>query len=213
VDLDGTLISASSEKELVVSLARGGHLSASGVLRFLATYALHPLRTLSLGKGWNRSYLRGMDPDFLEGHCSLLAEELRGRVRPEVAELVGSWVEAGTPVVLISATLQPLARELAGFFGASRVVASVPQVSDGRLTGALSGPRPWGRRKAELARTVLEELAVPPLEAAALGDSWSDRHILRLCGRPVAVCPRSRLRRLAEAEGWSVMDGRHTRWA
>ncbi|MFO7949756.1 MAG: HAD-IB family phosphatase [Candidatus Fermentibacteraceae bacterium] len=213
VDLDGTLISASSEKELLVSLARGGHISARGLLRFLAAYALHPLRTLSRGKGWNRSYLRGMDPDLLEGQCSLLAEELRRRVRPEVSELVGSWSEGGTRVVLISASLQPLASQLASLCGASRVVASVPEVSGGRLTGALSGPRPWGRRKAELARAVLGELAVPASEAAALGDSWSDRHVLRLCGRPVAVSPGRRLRRLAEAEGWRVMEGRRAGWA
>jgi len=168
---------------------------------------------MSRGKGWNRSYLRGMDQDLLEEQCSLLAEELRRRVRPEVAELVGSWREAGARVVLISATLQPLASQLAGLCGASRVVASVPEVSGGRLTGSLSGPRPWGSRKAELARGVLEELAVPPSEAAALGDSWSDRHVLRLCGQQVAVCPGRRLRRLAEAKGWRVMEGRHTGWA
>lgn len=130
-----------------------------------------------------------------------------------MAELVRSWREAGTRVVLISATLQPLASQLAALCGASRVVASVPEVSGGRLTGALSGPRPWGRCKAEMARTVLGELAVPPSEAAALGDSWPDRHVLRLCGRPVAVCPDSRLRRLAETEGWRVMEGRRARWA
>ena len=213
MDLDGTLISASSEKELLLSLARGGHISAGGLIRFLAAYALHPLRTISLGKGWNRGYLRGLDPTFLEEHCSLLAEDLRRRVRPEVAELVGSWREAGTRVALISATLQPLAVELAALCGASRVVASVPEVSEGSLTGALSGPRPWGRLKAEMAGTVLDELAVPPSEAAALGDSWSDRHLMRVCGRPVAVCPDRRLRRLAEKEGWRVMEGRHARWA
>ena len=130
-----------------------------------------------------------------------------------MAELVGSWAEAGARVVLISATLQPLASKLAGLCCASRVVASVPEVSGGRLTGALCGPRPWGQRKAEMARGVLGELAVPASEAAALGDSWSDRHVLRLCGQPVAVCPGRRLRRLAETQGWRVMEGRHTGWA
>lgn len=213
MDLDGTLISTSSEKELVLSLVREGRLSWRGFLRFLAAYAMHPARTLVRGKGWNRSYLRGMAPDTLRQHCRRLAAGLRRRIRPEVADMVASWTDAGARVVLITATLQPLAGELAGDCGATRVVASIPEESDGRLTGRLSGPRPWGRSKAELGRNVLEEISVSPESAVALGDSWSDRHIMRLCGRRVAVCPDRRLRRLAESEGWTVMDGRHTRWA
>ncbi len=213
MDLDGTLISVSSEKELVLSLAESGGLSPFGFLRFLAGYGLHPLRTVSQGKGWNRRYLSGLDSDSLQEHCHRLAESLRRRVRPGVAEMVRSWAEAGTRVVLVSATLDPLARDLADLCGASRVVASVPETADGRLTGRLAGPRPWGRSKANLAEGLLREMSIPASAAAALGDSWSDRHVMAICGRPVAVCPDRRLRRLAVSEGWRIIGGGHTGWA
>lgn len=213
MDLDGTLISVSSEKELLLSLLGRRRLARGAFLRFLAAYALHPGRTLALGKGWNRMYLRGMSPADLKRHCVELAERLRSRVRPEVARLVSSWSNGGTHVVLLSATLLPLARELAPLCGASRCVASRPKTIDGVLTGETDGVRPWGRAKADLARELIEELSVDPRDVAALGDSWSDRHILRLCGRPLAVSPSARLRRLALGEGWSIMEGRHARWA
>jgi HAD superfamily phosphoserine phosphatase-like hydrolase len=212
-DLDGTLISVSSEKELVLSLLGSRLISPRAFAGFLASYALHPVRTLRSGKGWNRSYLQGLPAERLEEHCRLLAKRLMDRARTGVASMLRSWSEEGTRVVLMSATLLPLAQELAPLCGAREVVASVPEKVNGRLTGRVAGPRPWGAAKLELAREVLAGLSVDPAEAAALGDSWSDRHILRLCGLPVAVCPDRRLRRLAAEEGWTLLDGRHTRWA
>jgi phosphoserine phosphatase len=154
-----------------------------------------------------------MEPELLRRRCRELSPDLRRRVRPEVAGLLAGWAQAGTRVTVISATLMPLARELAEACSASDVIASRPASQGGRLTGGIDGPRPWGRSKAELASQLLERISVSPDDAAALGDSWSDRHILRLCGRPVAVSPEGRLRRLADREGWRIIEGRRTPWA
>lgn len=213
VDLDGTAISVSSERELLLHLLRRGDLGLGSILRFLLAYATHPGLTLRLGKGWNRTYLRGLRAGLLGKRCDEVSAGLKGHIRPDVAGLLEEWSSAGTRVVLLTASLLPLARGLAEALSAEEVVASRPAEEDGVLTGSLHGPRPWGRRKAELASQLLERLSVSPDDAAALGDSWSDRHILRLCGNAIAVSPDRRLGRLAERSGWLVFEGRHTPWA
>ena len=43
--------------------------------------------------------------------------------------------------------------------------------------------------------------------SAAYADSYSDLGLFELVGRPVAVYPDRRLRRLAQARGWEVIGG------
>jgi len=214
VDLDGTLLSASSEKLFLAWLVRTGTVRPAALARFLAGYALHPLRTLREGKGWNRSYLRGLEAArILDLARRFGGEELPGLVRPWTADAVAGLVSRGWRAVLLSASLEPLASAAVGGIPFDDIVASRPAVSSGALTGLLEGPRPWGVSKARLAAGICASHGTDPLSCLAIGDSLSDRHLMLLCGRAVAVCPDAGLRRLAEERGWDVVDGRHARWA
>lgn len=214
IDLDGTLLSVSSEKLFLGALYREGILGTTRLVSFAVRYMLHPLRTAALGKGWNRSYLRGMDQVRLKALASKFGREsLKGAVRPRIADTVRELAETGWTSVLLTASLEPIAAAAVEGLPIQRVIASVPGETGGRLTGRLAGPRPWGREKVELARSVCEEMGIELENCMAMGDSWADRHLLSNCGYPVAVCPGSKLRRLASLRSWVVMEGRHTRWA
>lgn len=214
VDLDGTLISISSEKYFLAGLFRKRILGFTDMARFIGGYVMHPLLTAREGKGWNRTYLRGLDPEKVEREASSCAAVLiRNHLRPWTAASIDELSSAGGVTVLLSASLEPIARGVASGLGIPKVCASVPEVSNDRLTGRLASVRPWGRRKVDLAAHICREHGTVLQSCAAAGDSWSDSHLLRECGCPVAVCPDSRLRSAAVEGGWTIVEGRHTRWA
>jgi phosphoserine phosphatase len=214
VDLDGTLISRSSEKLFLQRLLRAGLVSPAGFLLFLAGYLLHPVKTVREGKGWNRGYLRGLPAAEVETLAEVFAgERLTGLLRPWTAQAVRGLAGRGWHVVLMSASLEPLVSPIARGMPFHGVVSSMPGEEEGTLTGRLEGLRPWGADKAELARRYCADRGFDPAGCLAICDSWSDRHLMMLCGGGVAVCPDRKLRRLAAERGWDVIEGRHATWA
>lgn len=211
IDLDGTLLSVSSEKLFLGALYREGMLGTAGLVPFAARYVLHPIRTATRGKGWNRSYLRGMDPGLLrEFAMEFGRRSLMGAVRPWLADTVRELADTGWTTVLLTASLEPLATAAVEGIPFHRVIASIPGEAGGRLTGRLAGSRPWGREKVALACSVCDGMGIELESCMAMGDSWADRHLLEKCGTPVAVCPGERLRRLASRRSWAVMEGKRT---
>lgn len=214
VDLDGTLLSTSSEKLFLKRLLRRGILKGPDFVRFLAGYLLHPITTFREGKGWNRAYLRGVAPAVAKKEAAGCSEDLlEGYVREWTGMSMEELKGQGCEPVILSASLEYIATGVASGLGVRRVCASRPETADGCFTGKLRGTRPWGRNKALLADDICREAGVEPGRCAAAGDSWADRFVLEMCGCRVAVCPDRKLRRLAERRGWRVEEGKHTRWA
>ena len=205
-DLDGTLIGGSSEKELLLALFRERALSPGKLIGFLYAYLAHPVRTLRGGRAWNRTYLAGLSPVTVNDTAVRLARRLSGAVRPEVAGRLREYRGAGAHLVLLSASLEPLVREMASMNGFDSFRGSSPEVSRGCLTGRVSGLRPWGTAKVVVAGEIMRDAGVTPLETLALGDSYSDRHLLTMCAAAVAVHPDVRLKALAKKNGWTVLE-------
>ncbi len=214
VDLDGTLLSVSSEKLFLKRLLKKRILSPYRFLRFLLSYALHPLKTLREGKGWNRTYLLDISPETAETEAGKLAEELvRNRLQSRTAAFIRELSEAGSKIVILSASLEYIAAVVGEELPADLVFASVPEIINGRFSGNLTELRPWGRNKAILMKQICAKEGINRADCIAVGDSWADRFIMKQCGSAVAVCPGGRLRKLAEAEGWETIKGSHVRWA
>ena len=214
VDLDGTLLSVSSEKLFLKRLLRKRILSLHGFLRFLFSYALHPLKTLREGKGWNRTYLVDISPETAETEARKLAKELvRNRLHSRTAASIRELSEAGSKIVILSASLEYIAGVVGEKLSADLVLASTPEIINGRFSGNLTELRPWGKNKAILMKRICEKEGISLENCIAVGDSWADRFIMKQCGSAIAVCPGGRLRKLAESKGWEIIKGSHVRWA
>ncbi len=214
VDLDGTLLSVSSEKLFLKRLLKKRILSLHGLLRFLLSYVLHPLRTLREGKGWNRTYLMDVSPEIAEAEARKLSEELAlKRLRGWTASFIRELSEAGSKIVILSASLEYIAGFIAEELSADLVLASIPEIINGRFSGNLTELRPWGRNKAILVKQICEKEGINLENCIAVGDSWSDRFVMKQCGSAIAVCPDGKLRKLAESRGWKIIKGSHIRWA
>jgi phosphoserine phosphatase len=169
-------------------------------------YAGHPVKTIREGKGWNRGYLRGLSVSVLEEESSISTGLLIDMVRPSVLSLLKRMETEGSKIFLLSASIATLVHGIGQELGFSGSVGSVPQVHRGRCTGRLAGLRPWGADKVTAAGSLLDRLDVPALRTLAMGDSWSDRHLMDFCGGAVAVAPGGRLRALASERGWEIIE-------
>lgn len=206
-DLDGTLISVSSELEFVFGLFRRKVLSKAVVIRFLYHYLRHPIRTMSEGRGWNRGYFSGLPVDVLHEEVKECAPLLLKKVRPGVLKILNKHKEDGAEIFILSASLSPLVQAITEGLGFKSFRGSIPVVKDGKCTGHLIGQRPYGKAKIPPAMAIMDQLGIDPSQALALGDSWGDRFILGLCGSAIAVHPVRKLRKLAIQNDWLILEG------
>ena len=213
LDLDGTLISVSSEKTLVEYLYKRKRVTHKRALMFLIAYITHPVLDIKFGKGWNRTYLKGLPYDLLRENIeNCVKENIIRYLRSEIVSSIAEVKEKGSRIVLLTAALDEPGKPIAEQLGYDEIVASTLEVKDNVLTGNISNVRPWGKAKPEHARRYAEKSGTSLTECAALGDSLSDRYLLEVCGTPITVCPDRKLRRLAEDNRWQIIEGEHTKW-
>ena len=214
VDLDGTLLSTSSEKYFLKHLVNRGILSPSRFMIFLLHYILHPVRTIREGKGWNRSYLSGIPTETVMREAEICAKELlKSNIRSWTLQSIHELKAAGCRIVLLSASLEYIVNGIAKELPVDEICASEPLMVNNRFTGELAGIRPWGKNKMKLAVDICTRYDTELDRCAAAGDSWADRFIMEKSGCSFAVCPDRKLNKLAARKNWPAVKGRHTRWA
>ena len=121
----------------------------------------------------------------------------------------------GHTVVIVSGTLEPLARAAAraleaeiaarGFSRSIRVCATRLKELNGRWTGEILGEPIVGEAKARVLGALAEEMHLDLSQCWAYGDSAEDRWMLAAVGNPVVMNPRFALRRIARSRGWPVL--------
>ena len=179
----------------------------------------------------NKMYLRGLDRFVESGHPSQLRAS-EGEGRPSLPprrnprlpvphffedgmERVAWHAMQGHAIVIVSATLEPLANaaaraletelEVRGITAKIRVWATKLEESDGRWTGRILGEAMFGEAKARAILTLAEEMSLDLSHSWAYGDSAPDRWMLACVGNPAAVNATRRLARIAWKRGWPVL--------
>jgi HAD superfamily phosphoserine phosphatase-like hydrolase len=134
----------------------------------------------------------------------------------QAIERVAWHARQGHDVVLISGTLEPLAREAAralevelaahGTMVTIRVIATRLEEAGGRWTGRILGEAMFGEAKAHAARGLALEMRLDLERCFAYGDSLNDRLLMMAVGRPTAVNPSNDLRSTALSRGWPILN-------
>lgn len=114
----------------------------------------------------------------------------------------------GDLIVLITGSLEPIVWPLAQRLQITEVVAARLRQQDGTFTGELERGPITGKRKAESLREVAAKHNLPPSHCYAYGDSMDDLPMLTSVGHAAVVNPRRRLRKIAEAKGWEILEWR-----
>ncbi len=154
---------------------------------------------LQLTKGWDRIEIEELVEEALD-------EVVAPLVYAEALFLIDDHLRKGRRVFIISASPAEIVRPLANYIGVDEVIATRAAVDDdGRYTGALEFYA-YGASKAEEVERIATVEGISLDASYAYSDSATDLPLLRAVGQPVAVNPDKELRRVAEEEGWPILE-------
>jgi HAD superfamily hydrolase (TIGR01490 family) len=212
-DVDHTLTRRSSGARFV-SLAMRRRVVPLRLMFVLpwysVAYRLGILRIRGYEEGF--PYLRGIQRARLEA----LAREsfdtfLKGDLFPAAEDLVRTVIASGRRVMLATSSLDFIVAPLAEHLGVDGVLATALEFDQGICTGRLVGVPMFRREKKERVLAFLTSEGIPPSECTFYSDSIYDLPLLEGVGCAVAVNPDLRLRAVARARGWTIMDLRPAR--
>lgn len=149
----------------------------------------------------------GLDADDLRSwYRRSFTDRLQPRLYPEAVACVRDHQRQGHRVVLVTGGLDCVMQPLAEFLHADELIAARLAERDGVCTGELTGAPVADGHKAELVRAYAARHGVDLASSFAYGNSFGDAPMLGCVGRPVAVNPGRRLRRLAAARNWRIQE-------
>ena len=210
-DIDGTLVEGSTERRFWRYLLKRGHQGPRQVVAYL-TFWLRFLPVFGrLTAKKNKAYLYKLDTARVRTlAASFVAEEILPRLYAPAVQRLQSHLRHGDTVVLLSGTLEPIARALASALCVAHVRATVCRERDGRYLGGPPVVHPFGRAKLEIAAQFAAEIGATLSEASAYGDSLDDLDLLQAVGDPVAVMPDRPLLETARGNRWLIIRSRNT---
>ena len=151
--------------------------------------------------------LRGMSEDRL---AVLGREYYDQQIEPNLTEvgqeLLREARRQGLRIVLLSDNLDVVVAPLVERLGADDLVCNVMELRNGRATGRLAEPVIGGHLPSSWARTFAEERTIDLQQSSGYGATGADSWLLNAIGRPCAVNPARRLRRIARDLDWPVVD-------
>ena len=208
-DLDGTLLNASSEKTLT------GFLAKRRPWRI-------PHATVAWTLGTAFGLFTGKAPyDALRnrGHLSLASWRLLERYSEEIATThlkpkisQGAWERLkwhrnqGHRLVLVTATVAPMAEAMARVLGMDEVYGCGPATRTGWLSGSERGwsvPRRKG--KVPIVEQDAEKHGHDLSKCYGYGNTLADSWFMRICGHAIAVNPESSLEQFAQTNDWEIV--------
>jgi len=210
-DLEGTLTTGETWKGVARWLEKRGYGAA--YRRFFNLHlpgALLAKAGLINKRNYQNRWMRDLARLFAGFSCGLVEEMSRWVVenelwparREEVLAELQAGLAGGARVILASGTYEPVLLSFAERLGEGVAALGTPLVCrDGRASGELGGPVNVAGAKAERLRDYLQ--AAPE---RAYGDTYPDRFMLELAAEAVAVHPDRRLRELAAARGWRILE-------
>jgi HAD superfamily hydrolase (TIGR01490 family) len=137
-----------------------------------------------------------------------LATQIVPRIGHSALDLVERHLDAGDLVVLTTATNRFLTELTAIYFGIEHLIATEPQMQDGRFTGRTTGT--LNMREGKVTR-LLDWLQAcghhfKDFDTTAYSDSINDLPLLKAVRHAVAVNPDPRLHAKARARGWTILQ-------
>jgi HAD superfamily hydrolase (TIGR01490 family) len=184
----------------------------------LATLA-YGLRLIDRGRLKELSYLlligRGVAPERLEPAVESFAErQVASNVMAGARASIAADKAAGRRLVMATASYRLYAAAIARRLGFDDVIATETRIDPrGRVLARIDGRNCYGIAKLDMIEAWLqrEGLAREAVHIRFYSDHVSDSPVHRWADEPVAANPHDRLIRLAEAEGWEVLDWRDRR--
>ncbi|MEO7558479.1 MAG: HAD family hydrolase [Gammaproteobacteria bacterium] len=164
---------------------RAGTLDIYAFLEFqLRPLAAHDMATLY---EWRRQFLR---------------EQIHPIILPKARELVQRHRAQGDELLIITATNSFITEPIAEEFGVPELLASEPEIRDGRYTGRVEGVPCFREGKVTRLEAWLNGRGVDLEDSWFYSDSHNDLPLLQRVDHPVAVDADATLLAHARQQGW-----------
>ena len=209
-DLDGTLVCGESQFSFLVWCLRRRIAPRIRALPVLARYASYLAGcsgdALKLRESGFRLF-RGIPLARIEESAKeFFHSALATRFRRQAVPLIEAFRASGHVIVLITSACEPVAGPVASMLHMDVLLSTRLIAHGGSLTGERELPEPYGSGKCVLVKSLCEEHQLNPRDCFAFTDHHSDASLLDFVGHPVAVNPTRKLRSIAGARGWPVLD-------
>jgi len=171
---------------------KAGDLDIHEFLRFsLRPLREHPMEELL---AWRDEFMRRkIDPIIL----------------PRAVALVEKHRQSGNTLLIITATNAFVTSPIAERFGIEHLIATEPEMLQGRYTGEIAGIPSFREGKVERLRQWLENQDEDLDGSTFYSDSHNDIMLMEKVDHPVAVDPDKQLAAAAAARGWPIISLRN----
>ncbi|TFZ04126.1 HAD family hydrolase [Ramlibacter humi] len=152
--------------------------------------------------------VKGRDAS-LKARERFMREVIAPAIRPQALQLVASHRDAGDQVAIVTATNEFVTEPIARAFGVEELIAvKLALGADGWLTGEIDGIPSTREGKVERVAQWLTArgLGWDDVETTFYSDSMNDIALLERSDHPVAANPDAKLRGVAAARGWRILD-------
>lgn len=182
-----------------------GHIRGADLLRTGTFIARHLFDTTGIIIRSRRPYLKDKSAVHMEALSSIcFKEKIMPLLSKEALKQIAVHQDAGHDIVLLSGTLEMLARVLSRHVKADHYYACRPEERDGYFTGRIVPPIPYGEGKRQILISHATEFGVDLIQCYAYGDSMADVDVFESVGNPCVVNPGWRLNSVAKKKGWEI---------
>ncbi len=208
-DIDNTLYKGSTVRTFLPAAFREGIIPRSIV--FVLPYYFFLFRGGNVKASITRKRIRALQ-GFSEAAMAGLAgrlfrEKIKKGLNDPVLQEIRKAKEKGAEVVLATSSFRILVEPIAEYVGADTIIASEIGFSGGISTGYLQSLPPYREGKKARVMDHLSAAGREPGDIVFYTDHHDDLPLLFAAGRPVAVNPTRKLRRIARKRHWDLLEG------
>ncbi len=209
-DMDHTLVPADTgtiwsqflQERNLISLEK-----AQERAQFLADYQNGTLNVEEAYR-FELGVLQSLEPDLRK---ELLNQFFKDKVKPLITakalQQVAEHRKNGDYLIMITATLEEIARPIAEFFGMDHLIGGRGQIDAlGNYTGEIELEPCMGRGKLVHLEEWLVKTGNNPVEYTFYSDSHNDLPLLEQVDVAIAVDPDAKLRQIAQDNNWQIIS-------
>ncbi|MBN1383225.1 MAG: HAD-IB family phosphatase [Deltaproteobacteria bacterium] len=207
IDLDGTLIKEkSSERCFFFFLLRKRILRIPQIIAFLSFAGRYLPQYGNIVWKKNKAYLAGLgEEEIMAAARAFVREDILNSIRPEMKERIIRHRLDSDEAILLTGSLSYLAKPVADHVGINQVSATICTAQNGRLDSLPPLVHPFHLEKRQIAKAICQDRGISLTDCTAYGDSIHDLPLLEAVGRPVAVHPDRRLKKIARRRSWEIL--------
>lgn len=205
-DLDGTLLSGDSDYNWGQFLVEENIVDANTYKeandKFYQDYLagsldIHEYLAFSLAPltQFNQAQLVDLHNQFMQ-------KKIAPMMQDKALKLIQEHKNQGHFLMIITATNEFVTGPISRLLGMDHLIAPMPEVIDGRYTGAITGIPSFQEGKVTRLNTWLEETGNTLEGSYFYSDSHNDLPLLELVSHPIVVDADDKLTHLAKQKGW-----------